>query len=423
MSRVLCYLCNEEIPINNYPSHIVQCYNNLRQRHYNSIMNSDSNLSQPNSNLSLPIRRTILLSAYTTSNLFNTSDLVNRILENTRNRIHEYSSNRNHDNSTENETNSGENQGETQSGRDDGQLDFLGNDGQDGDDDGQEYNGNGDDQDNGGQDDDHDSNGQDAVDQDTRYFMDIDFDIDEETLMDGNGVQNEIEQVFTTYSNIINNSNNNIFDYFSAILAPFPSELSYSNVYNSIYNSSIGSNNTLINDSNINEIIYNRYNPLFNPTPSNGDNSLIENPLNSNSLNEFINILRNTTNSSNSSLNRTPILVLTSVSYSADDLLDQSIQDYNFNNILADLLGKVEVGFNDEDLDKVTSHIHNNKENKTEDRCPICLENFSDLKTEDLRMTKCGHLFCESCIFTWLKKHKKCPLCKIDLEDTFLKTL
>ena len=43
-----------------------------------------------------------------------------------------------------------------------------------------------------------------------------------------------------------------------------------------------------------------------------------------------------------------------------------------------------------------------------------------DQRDTNKRRLKCGHIFCDVCIITWLNKHKKCPYCQIDLEDKFL---
>ena len=39
--------------------------------------------------------------------------------------------------------------------------------------------------------------------------------------------------------------------------------------------------------------------------------------------------------------------------------------------------------------------------------CSICHENMLD----DLRSTKCGHMFHPNCIMQWLKVKDSCPLC------------
>ncbi|RIA96346.1 hypothetical protein C1645_673826, partial [Glomus cerebriforme] len=51
--------------------------------------------------------------------------------------------------------------------------------------------------------------------------------------------------------------------------------------------------------------------------------------------------------------------------------------------------------------------------------CPICLEHFS-LSTEQehdpVRQMPCGHVFCESCLFQWLRQNNTCPLCRKEIE-------
>ncbi|CAB4045901.1 probable E3 ubiquitin- ligase DTX3 isoform X2, partial [Paramuricea clavata] len=42
-----------------------------------------------------------------------------------------------------------------------------------------------------------------------------------------------------------------------------------------------------------------------------------------------------------------------------------------------------------------------------DDKCPICLCDFTDKKT----LIKCGHSFCAGCIEEAFKHQKKCPLC------------
>jgi hypothetical protein len=67
--------------------------------------------------------------------------------------------------------------------------------------------------------------------------------------------------------------------------------------------------------------------------------------------------------------------------------------------------------------------------------CPICLESFSlsigqeenkvdDNKTittetnkhEPVRQMPCDHMFCESCLFQWLRQNNSCPLCRKEIE-------
>lgn len=58
------------------------------------------------------------------------------------------------------------------------------------------------------------------------------------------------------------------------------------------------------------------------------------------------------------------------------------------------------------------SIILNKIKKKIDNPCPICFEENIDT----MCVTKCGHIFCDSCINTWLKKFKTCPLCRFKLD-------
>lgn len=85
----------------------------------------------------------------------------------------------------------------------------------------------------------------------------------------------------------------------------------------------------------------------------------------------------------------------------------------------SDFWAPVEVGLSKEQIEKVSTNC-TKIENPKENICPICQETFENIQG-GYRKLKCEHLYCEACITTWLTKHKKCPVCNIDLEDTFLK--
>lgn len=430
MSRILCYLCNQEMSFINYYSHLVQCYCNLRQRHINLLMttninnmsvnnsnieydnesSSNSNNVNTNSNIGFQsTQRTLYLRA----NIYTNSNFLNRIL-----------------NSIENNSNINltYRQDYTSQNTDVNQTDEM------------DY-----------------ENDEEYDEYDTIDTIDL------QNLSGFNSTNlentNEIEHFFSSYSNIFNNNNNSIYDYFSAILPQSNDQEIHQDSDNS--NSTTQSN--YINTRNLagsllNEIFRNvltrnmtQSSNLIN-TSNNLPGQLYNALTNSSNIMELTSEqntgtdtrtdTRTDTGTDTGTDTRTdtttdtttyvtqprrrrppPILMLTSLSYTDDfvESLDQSIQDYNFNNLVAELLGKVEVGFTDEQLDNVTLSLKKHEIN-IDERCPICLDYIGEMSEDNnLRMTKCGHFYCEECIFTWLKKHKTCPFCKIDLEEKYLK--
>ena len=45
--------------------------------------------------------------------------------------------------------------------------------------------------------------------------------------------------------------------------------------------------------------------------------------------------------------------------------------------------------------------------------CSICYEN----KTNNVKLIKCNHIFCELCIKKWLLNNITCPICRVKLKD------
>ena len=45
--------------------------------------------------------------------------------------------------------------------------------------------------------------------------------------------------------------------------------------------------------------------------------------------------------------------------------------------------------------------------------CPICMESLQDLpEGREVKVTRCGHLFCNLCLTEALKQKKVCPTCR-----------
>ena len=60
---------------------------------------------------------------------------------------------------------------------------------------------------------------------------------------------------------------------------------------------------------------------------------------------------------------------------------------------------------------------------KADDICAICLEPFAETdakaapKPALCEIRRCGHVFCETCIYHWLSAHRTCPLCGQDVTE------
>lgn len=92
--------------------------------------------------------------------------------------------------------------------------------------------------------------------------------------------------------------------------------------------------------------------------------------------------------------------------------------DYETNMMIAESVGNVEIGLTPEIIAE-TSRVVAKTETESVETCPICLETFDAFA----RRLMCSHEFCDACILKWLSRHKWCPCCKIDLEESRPKNL
>lgn len=46
------------------------------------------------------------------------------------------------------------------------------------------------------------------------------------------------------------------------------------------------------------------------------------------------------------------------------------------------------------------------------DRCPICFKTYKKTQVNECLLLKCGHIFHEKCIETWVNMRHNCPICK-----------
>lgn len=108
---------------------------------------------------------------------------------------------------------------------------------------------------------------------------------------------------------------------------------------------------------------------------------------------------------------------------STSALSGSTTSTYNNNLRIGENIGNVEIGLTENQLKEVsyTSLSKNELILEKDDICPICQENLCDTIDADnpVTMLACSHMYCETCINKWLIKHKKCPVCNVDLEDAY----
>lgn len=70
-----------------------------------------------------------------------------------------------------------------------------------------------------------------------------------------------------------------------------------------------------------------------------------------------------------------------------------------------------EQGLTDEQIGKLKLGLYNTSRDSGSDSCSICLDAYQE-DDKVHRIDECNHLFHSQCLFTWLKTHKTCPLCR-----------
>lgn len=94
--------------------------------------------------------------------------------------------------------------------------------------------------------------------------------------------------------------------------------------------------------------------------------------------------------------------------------IEDIVDSYELNNIIAELVGNVNHGVNNMDDAVVTVDINDVEEDST---CSICLEKFSEIDNCEIMKTTCDHYFCKECITKWFRDNRKCPLCLHDFNE------
>lgn len=109
-----------------------------------------------------------------------------------------------------------------------------------------------------------------------------------------------------------------------------------------------------------------------------------------------------------------PLWAVTVAALNADAL------GYEALSALSSIIGTVDRGV--PDVDAALSTVATDRMDMAvadRETCPICQENADrdDPTVMNVSLRKCGHLFCDGCIRTWLARNPTCPVCMVDLRD------
>ncbi|KAJ5067473.1 e3 ubiquitin-protein ligase rhy1a-related [Anaeramoeba ignava] len=141
------------------------------------------------------------------------------------------------------------------------------------------------------------------------------------------------------------------------------------------------------------------------------------NPFFSNSRNIFIHespILREHQQNRNNSLKSSLIEQVPSL----NDRLNLDISDHFDFFSISERIGVVECGLTQDEIDKIPKiFFSHDLDDQKFSKCVICLGEYEE--NHSITILPCGHNFHSACIESWLKKNKKCPLCKTIISNLF----
>jgi hypothetical protein len=95
-----------------------------------------------------------------------------------------------------------------------------------------------------------------------------------------------------------------------------------------------------------------------------------------------------------------------------NDEIYEEENDYEYWSNICDSIGNHYVGLSKEKIDLVAPINIIDEECD----CAICLEKIT-VDTQSRKLTLCSHIYCSTCIETWLSQHRTCPICKCELAD------
>lgn len=102
--------------------------------------------------------------------------------------------------------------------------------------------------------------------------------------------------------------------------------------------------------------------------------------------------------------------------------IENMLDSYEVNNMISEMIGNVNHGVNNLE-DAITnvsidSILNSNDDIDKDIKCSICLDDLCE-ESNDKKIVKttCNHYFHRSCITTWLREHRNCPLCQKDFNE------
>lgn len=101
--------------------------------------------------------------------------------------------------------------------------------------------------------------------------------------------------------------------------------------------------------------------------------------------------------------------------------IEDMMDSYELNNMISEMIGNVNHGVNnleDAITDVTVESMLSSNDMDLDIKCSICLDELCDRSNDkQIVKTTCNHYFHRSCITTWLREHRNCPLCQNDFNE------
>ena len=98
--------------------------------------------------------------------------------------------------------------------------------------------------------------------------------------------------------------------------------------------------------------------------------------------------------------------------------IENMMNSYELNNMISEMIGNVNHGVNqleDAITDVTVDAMLCSNDMDIDVKCSICLDELCN--DQQIAKTTCNHYFHRSCITTWLREHRNCPLCQNDFNE------